>query len=97
MPAVFADSGYWIATLDERDPLHARATDVIKELGRVRIITTQMVMTEVLNFASRAGIQSRLSAVELIRDLDSAPNVEIVPQTPAQFREAVDLFGARQD
>ena len=43
---VFADSGYWIALLDSRDRLHARARAITETLGTRRIVTTHMVLAE---------------------------------------------------
>ena len=53
MTVVFTDAGYFIANLDVRDPLHERAQAAAAELGLFRIVTTQMVITEVLNYVSR--------------------------------------------
>ena len=68
MQSVFADAGYWIALLNPRDNLHAKAREVSISLGEFRIVTSEMVLTEVLNaFASRgrccAGQYARLSRV----------------------------------
>lgn len=49
MRRVFADAGYWIALLNARDGLHAKALEVSATLGRSRIVTSEMVLTEVLN------------------------------------------------
>ena len=97
MSAVFADAGYFIANLDDRDPLHGRARDVAAGLEPLRIVTTQMVITEVLNYESRGGEQLRSLAVQLVRELEADPNVEIVSQTDAQFRAAVERYAARSD
>jgi hypothetical protein len=49
MRAVFADAGYWVAIGNSRDALHAWATAVVEQLGEHRIVTTEMVLVEVLN------------------------------------------------
>jgi predicted nucleic acid-binding protein len=54
MRRVFADAGYWIALLNPKDGLHAKARQVSIALGQVRIVTSEMVLAEVLNaFASK--------------------------------------------
>ena len=97
MIVVFTDAGYLIANLDDRDPLHGRAQTAAAKLGLFRIVTTQMVITEVLNYVSRGGEYLRNLAVQLVQELEDNPDVEIVPQTEAQFRAAVDRYGARGD
>ena len=97
MNAVFADAGYFIANLDNRDPLHGRAKEVVARLGLLRIMTTQMVVAEVLNYVSRGGEHLRRLAVQTARSLESDPNVEILPQTDSQFRAAVERYASRSD
>ena len=97
MKVVFADAGYLIANLDDRDPLHERAKTVAAELGLFRIVTTQMVITEVLNYVSRGGEYLRSLAVQVVQDLMDNLDVEIVPQTDAQFRAAVERYASRCD
>ena len=58
MTVVFADAGYFIANLDDRDPLHERAKEVAAGLGLFRITTSQMVVTEFLNFMCREGVNT---------------------------------------
>ena len=52
MPEVFADTGYWIALLNERDSLHSKARELSARLVDSTIVTTEMVLTEFLNHAT---------------------------------------------
>lgn len=97
MTVVFTDAGYLIANLDDRDPLHERAQAAAAKLGLFRIVTTQMVITEVLNYVSRGGEYLRNLAAQMVQELEANPDVEIVPQTDAQFRAAVERYAARSD
>ena len=97
MTVVFTDAGYFIANLDDSDPLHERSQAAATKLGLSRIVTTQMVITEVLNYVSRGGAYLRNLAVQLVQELEDNPDVEIVPQTDAQFRAAVERYAARSD
>ena len=97
MTVVFTDAGYLIANLDDRDPLHERAQAAAAKLGLFRIVTTQMVITEVLNYVSRGGAYLRSLAAQMVQELEANPDVEIVPQTDAQFRAAVERYAARSD
>ena len=94
---VFADSGHWIALLHPRDQMHERAKEVEAGLEPVAIVTTQMALTEALNHLSGEGERLRNLAVRMIRELEAMPNVEVVPQTDAQFSAAVERYASRSD
>ena len=97
MRTVFADSGHWIALLHPRDQLHERAKAVVADLESVAIVTTQMALAEALNHLSREGGRLRYLAVQMVRELEDNPDVEIIPQTDSQFRAAVQGYAARSD
>ena len=97
MAPVFADTGYWIAVSLPGDQMHARASAMAVAYDEAKVVTTQMVLTEVLNHFSGMGPGHRLNAVQLLEDLEDNPNVEIVPQTDAQFRAAVERYASRSD
>jgi uncharacterized protein len=94
---LFADTFYWVALLNARDPFHARVTAFGSSLGWARLITTDEVLTEVLNWFSGYGPQWRGQAATLIRDLRSDPDVDVLPQTRADFDAAFALYEARPD
>ena len=97
MRTLFADSGYWVALLYSRDQHHTRATVMAARLGEASIVTTQMALTEALNAMARTGESGRHHVAQLLEDLENDPDVEIIPQTDAQFRAAVDRYTARSD
>ena len=97
MRAVFADAGYWIGMLFRRDQLHERALALTARLDPLDIVTTQMIVVEVFNHASRIGLVDREVVVDWLRDLERNDRLEIVPQTPQQFHAAAERFVARAD
>ena len=97
MRTVFADAGYWIALLIPNDELRDLAENVARQLGSFRIVTTEMVLVEVLNFATRQGEHIRALAADKVKDWLTDPRIEVVPQTDDQFRDALDLYGNRLD
>ena len=66
MSEVFADTGYWAALQDARDRLHGRALALTKAIEPRRIVTTQMVLVEVLNMFGSRGEQQRRLALEVV-------------------------------
>ena len=97
MAWVFADTGYWIAVLLPGDRLHDRATAKAVTYDEATVATTQMVLTEFLNHVSGMGLRTKLAAARLVEDIGSNPNVEIIPQSDAQFRAAVERYADRGD
>jgi len=97
MKAVFADADYWFALLNPHDDLHAKAKSMSSRLQGVRIITSEMVLSEVLAILANKGSFLRKAAVELVERLRSNPNLSIIPQTSMQFQNAFRLYQARED
>jgi len=94
---LFADAFYWVALLNPGDAFHARVTSFGSGLGTARLVTTDEVLTEVLNWFSRSGPHWRGEAATLIHDLRSDPGVDVLPQTRADFDAALALYEARPD
>src|SRR5438552_15134229 len=94
---LFADTFYWVALLNRRDPFHARAAAVSRALGAARLVTIDEVLTEVLNWFSGGGRYWRGKAAGLVHDLRSDPTVDVLPQTRADFDAALALYEARPD
>src|SRR4051812_20126130 len=68
MKRVFADAGYWIALLNPADALHDTATQASGTFGRTRIITSELVLAEVLNAFARKGSASQDGVSSYRRD-----------------------------
>jgi predicted nucleic acid-binding protein len=97
MKTVFADTGYWIALLDPQDTLHSKAVNLSITLSQAQIITSQMVLTEVLNHFSKSGNFLRYAAASLIESLKVNPSISIIFQTDDIFQQALNLYKQRPD
>jgi predicted nucleic acid-binding protein len=95
MRTVFADTGYWKALLNPRDELHGVALEISSDLREVRILTTEMVLDELLSGLAKPPTRS--SVIRGVKSILTNPNVEVVPQTAIQFREAFSLYTSRAD
>jgi uncharacterized protein len=94
---VFADTGYWVALLNPRDELHDKATALSKSLNPLHIVTSEMVLTEVLNDFSRRGQYLRQAATKLIDRIQKNPNITLISQTSQQFHQGLELYKNRLD
>jgi len=97
MRAVFADTSYWLALLISKDSLHRKARALSESLRNARVITSEMVLAELLNDCSQRGAALRRAAGFMIRDLRRKVEVFIVPQSSIQFQEALSLYEQRED
>ena len=97
MRALFADSGYWIALLNSRDELHDKAVAIRDGLAGAKIVTSEMVLVEVLDDAARGGWFTRQAASDLVTRLRNDPTVDIEGVTSLQFEQALDLYRSRPD
>ena len=97
MGEVFADTGYWIALISARDDLRESAARATNNLGNRRLVTSEMVLVEVLNHFARQGDVARRTAAETVMRLRNNPSTEVIEQTAGQFESAVSLYVNRLD
>ncbi len=97
MKSVFADTNYWIALLYPDDELHGRAGKISNLLGNRIIITSEMVLTELLNQMAKKGEMLRNITVQFVKEIKANPNIKVVAQTSIQFNEAVEYYKVRLD
>jgi uncharacterized protein len=97
MRAVFADTCYWIAVLNPKDQLHDSAIQASEQLRDYRIITTEEVLTELLNYFSARGPHLRGAAARLVELMQADTAVHVLPQTREGFLSGLQLYRARPD
>jgi uncharacterized protein len=94
MKAVFADTSFFLASLNPDDQIHERAIAVSREVTAPRL-TTGFVLLEVGNAMSRAALRSQF--VEFYAWLQQHPRVRIVPVSGELFHRGYELDAARED
>jgi len=97
MRTVFADTFYWIAVLNPRDQAHELAVGVSKGLGDARIVTTDEVLTEFLNYFGTRGHFFRSAAAHLVERMQVDRPIQISPQSHERFLAGCRLYQARPD
>ena len=94
MRIVFADTFYWIALLNPNDEAHERVVIASKNLGSARIVTTDEVLTEFLNYFAGRGHFLRRAAALLVERTHADRNIEVVAQTREGFLSGCRLYRA---
>ncbi len=95
--AVFADTFYWIALIFPRDAFHTAVSSFSLTLRSVRLVTTDEVLSEVLSRFADLGPFWRAKVAALVHAVRSDPDVDVLPQTRADFDAALALYEARPD
>ncbi|EAM53132.1 type II toxin-antitoxin system VapC family toxin [Crocosphaera watsonii WH 8501] len=97
MKQIFLDTFYLQALADTQDNAHNLAINITAKLGDFRGVTSEIVLTELLNALCSRGQFLRQSAIRLTRDLRNDSNTLIIPQTREQFEQAFDFYQRRLD
>jgi uncharacterized protein len=95
-PPVFADTTYWIALISRQDHLHGRAQEMAQQFSDTLIVTSDMVLAEVLNALSRPT-HIRRCASEIVSEICADEKVCVVPQTRELFDRAHLFYQQRMD
>lgn len=97
MRQIFLDTSYLQALVDTGDNLNLLALTMVARLGNFRSVTSEMILTELLNALSGRGEYLRQSAINLTWDLRNDENTLIIAQTSEQFDRAFDFYQRRLD
>ena len=91
MKFIFLDTSYLQALAN------TGAIEVTEKLGAFVPVTSEMVLTELLNALSSKGRYLRQIALEITTKLQNDSQVEIVLQTSELFKSAVEFYSQRLD
>jgi len=97
MKAVFIDTHYLVASINPLDQWHQRALEIESQLIGVRLITTEEVLVEALNYFCSLGTHARLKVARVVHRLFEREDVEVIPQTDESFLTGMKLYEDRPD
>jgi predicted nucleic acid-binding protein len=97
VPPYFADTAFWLALSNRRDPYHGRAAawNAFTLRTATRIVTTEAVLWEWLNALSHAS--TRGFAAEGYRRVHQDARIDVVDFGPLRVDSAVQLYAGRLD
>jgi len=90
MKQIFADTSYWIGLVNPRDQIHQKVIKITQQLFSVRLVTTEMVLGELLNSFSDSPF--RRTVAGMVLKLRNDRNLRMVPQTSEQFESALRRY-----
>jgi hypothetical protein len=97
MKQIFLDTSYLQALVDSGDDLYPVAIIVTARLGKFKGVTSEMVLTELLNALCSRGQFLRQSAIRLTHNLRNNSNTLTIPQSSEQFEQAFNFYQRRLD
>jgi predicted nucleic acid-binding protein len=97
MTEVFADAVFWIALLNPRDSLHSRAAALSRRIPGERIVTSEMVLAEMLNSLGGHGPVARSLAIRTVEAFGKSGDTVVVKQTTEQFGSALQRYKESAD
>ncbi|HXD32682.1 MAG TPA: PIN domain-containing protein [Pyrinomonadaceae bacterium] len=97
MKVAFVDTLYLVALFNRRDQWHERAIAASHLVAETKLITTEDVLVELLNFFSEYGEKSRRGAVTQAEEILNGANIEVAPQSHDAFLAGLSLYKARPD
>lgn len=86
----FADTWFWVALINKREPGHQVARALQKKVGD-NIVTSQLVMIEFMAHCSRLGPFLRDSCCQLVKQLDTGP-IQVVPFSEDLYLRAFQTY-----
>ena len=97
MKRIFADTFYWTALLNPKDQWYLSVNEIQPKITTVRLVTTETVLIELLNFYSEYGAEMRQTVVDTVRDILVDLDIEYISHSPNVFLEALDFYEKRLD
>jgi len=94
---VFADTLYFIAVINPQDQWRDQATNAEAIVRESRIVTTETVLLEMLNFTAGYGPNLRKAVASFVRDLLQDEDVDVIPHTGELFLTGLALYESRPD
>jgi len=97
MREVFADTSHFVAVLHPSDQLHLKAIEAELRLAEVRIVTSDFVFSEVLNYFSNFPEHLKRQIAAAVQVLLADPEVDVIECSRSGFRAGFGLYSKRLD
>lgn len=97
MRTLFADTLYWVALLNPRDQWHQTARGAASRYASARLVTTEAVLMEVLNFFAAFSMEVRQAAAGTVQDVLDDDRIDVIPSSHRIFMGGLAFYEARLD
>lgn len=97
MKAIFVDTHYLIAIINRLDQWHQSAVLISSKLGNIKLVVTESVLVETLNYFADFRTEAKQHAAETIESFSANNSVEVIEQTSEIFLDGLRLYKTRLD
>jgi len=97
MKIIFVDTHYLIAIINRLDQWHQSAISAVGKLSKAKLVVTESVLVETLNYFAEFRPEAKQHAAETIESFSANVNVEVIEQTSELFRKGMKLYISRLD
>lgn len=97
MKIIFVDTHYLIAIINRLDQWHQAAILAVSKIGKAKLVITESVLVETLNYFAEFRPEAKRYAAETIESFSANSNVEVIEQTSKVFREGMNFYKSRLD
>jgi uncharacterized protein len=95
--SIFVETAYLVARIDRRDQWRSRAIELTNQISGMRLVTTELVLVEVLNYFSSYRAEVRQEVSNIVRSILNGSEIEIIWQTQELFGLGLTLYESRLD
>lgn len=97
MKRIFVDTLYIVALINPNDQWREKALQARRETADAKFVTTEIVLSEVLNFLSEYGANLRRQVSLFVRDVLEDTDFEVISYTETTLLEGLKLYESRLD
>ncbi|HXH70153.1 MAG TPA: hypothetical protein VNI60_07475, partial [Pyrinomonadaceae bacterium] len=97
MKEIFIDTGHFVAVLHPGDQLHEKSVSIEKSLAATRLITTDFVLIEVLNYFSEFQEYFKNRIARAVEAIISKSEIQIIECSRREFSKGFELYKLRLD
>ena len=97
MKETFADTSHFVAVLHPSDQLHEKAVAVEGSLISTRLITTDFVLVEVLNYFSEFREYFKTRIARAVKIILSESEIQIIECSREEFLKGFEFYNSRLD
>lgn len=97
MKVVFADTVYWVALINPNDQWRGAVLSAKALLHEARLITTDVILIEVLNFFAEHGEEARLRVASPTEEILTNRDTEVARHSHESFLAGLTFYKARAD
>lgn len=97
MTPIFVDTAYLVALISPRDQLRENVLRIRNEFGDRRLVVTQSILVETLNYFAEFRRDLKQSAYRVVEKFLINPDIEVIEQTSDVFHAGMSLYVRRLD